>query len=103
MPKVRTQYVCQQCGRVALRDMGRCPQCGSWNSMVEELVAAPAASKGRKAGLAKAVSKPQRITEIGGEFEERLQEEPESAPSEPAEEDASSSDKEWEDEDEVPF
>jgi len=38
-----------------------------------------------------------------GEFEERLQEEPESAPSEPAEEDASSSDKEWEDEDEVPF
>lgn len=38
-----------------------------------------------------------------GEFEERLHEEPESAPSEPAEEDASSSDKEWEDEDEVPF
>jgi single-strand DNA-binding protein len=38
-----------------------------------------------------------------GEFEERLQEEPESAPTESAEEDASSSGKEWEDEDEVPF
>jgi single-strand DNA-binding protein len=38
-----------------------------------------------------------------GEFEERLHEEPESAPSEPSEEDASSSDKELEDEDEVPF
>ena len=38
-----------------------------------------------------------------GEAEERLHEEPESAPAEPPEEDASSSDKEWEDEDEVPF
>lgn len=38
-----------------------------------------------------------------GEFEERPLEEPESAPPEPSEEDASSSDKELEDEDEVPF
>ncbi len=38
-----------------------------------------------------------------GEFEERPREEAEPAPSEPPEEDASSSDKEWEDEDEVPF
>ena len=38
-----------------------------------------------------------------GEFEERLCEELEFASSEPPEEDASSSDKKWEDEDEVPF
>jgi single-strand DNA-binding protein len=38
-----------------------------------------------------------------GEFEERSQEEPESTSTEPPKEDAPSSDKEWEDEDEVPF
>lgn len=38
-----------------------------------------------------------------GEFDERPQEEPESISSEPPEEGDSSSDKEWEDEDEVPF
>ena len=38
-----------------------------------------------------------------GEFEEKPSEEPESPPSEPSKEEASSSDKDWEDEDEVPF
>jgi single-strand DNA-binding protein len=38
-----------------------------------------------------------------GEFEEKPSEEPESPPSKPSEEEASSSDKDWEDEDEVPF
>jgi len=68
MPKTRSQYVCQQCGRVSVKDMGRCPQCGAWNSMVEE-IAAPAPSAGRSAG---GRSVPQRLTEIGGLEEERL-------------------------------
>lgn len=38
MTKVRTQYVCQQCGRTAPKPLGRCPQCGAWNSMLEERV-----------------------------------------------------------------
>ncbi len=42
MPKERLEYVCQQCGRVSARPMGRCPQCGAWNSMQERLVAPPA-------------------------------------------------------------
>lgn len=37
MAKSRTYYVCQECGRKAPKEMGRCPQCGSWNSMVEEV------------------------------------------------------------------
>jgi len=40
--------------------------------MVEELISASASTRGRKEGLARAVSTPQRITEIGGELEERL-------------------------------
>ena len=38
MPKTHTRYVCQQCGRVSAGFMGKCPQCGSFNSMVEEIV-----------------------------------------------------------------
>jgi len=46
MPKTKTRFVCQQCGRVTLRMMGKCPQCGTFNSMVEEIVveAPPVAS-----------------------------------------------------------
>ncbi len=33
--KTHTQFVCQQCGSVQLKWMGRCPDCGEWNSFVE--------------------------------------------------------------------
>src|SRR4030065_366663 len=72
MPKTHTQYVCQQCGRKSARDMGRCPQCGAWNSMVEEVVAPVAARvKGAGRGLLGG-STPLRLSEIGEDVEERL-------------------------------
>ena len=40
MPKVRTKYICQQCGGEQSKWMGKCPDCGSWNSM-EEVVDVP--------------------------------------------------------------
>jgi DNA repair protein RadA/Sms len=71
MPKTKTQYVCQQCGRISVRDMGRCPQCNAWNSFVEEVVAAPApAAKGKPGESGR--SEPQRLAQIGGDYEERL-------------------------------
>ncbi len=72
MPKIKTQFVCQQCGRISVRDMGRCPQCGSWNSFVEEVVAAaPSAPAITRTGLG-GRSEPQRLAQIGGDYEERL-------------------------------
>lgn len=38
MAKVKTQYVCQNCGYTSPTHFGRCPNCGAWNQMVEELV-----------------------------------------------------------------
>ncbi len=40
MPKERlkTVYVCTECGEVSARWMGRCPSCGAWNTMVEDVV-----------------------------------------------------------------
>jgi DNA repair protein RadA/Sms len=73
MPKTRTQYICQQCGRVSAREMGRCPQCGAWNSMVEEVVAIspPPAATHAARGLG-ASSTPRRLSEITGDAEERM-------------------------------
>ncbi len=39
MAKVKTRYVCSNCGSVSSRWLGRCPQCGEWNTMVEETIA----------------------------------------------------------------
>ncbi len=37
MAKVRSKYVCQSCAYESPRWIGRCPNCGEWNSFVEEL------------------------------------------------------------------
>ena len=74
MPKSHSRYVCQECGRVAAAFMGRCPQCGSFNSMIEEVIqdepaAAYHASPGR--GLS-GRSAPRAIGQIGGDAEDRI-------------------------------
>jgi len=46
LAKQKTKFVCQQCGFEALRWLGRCPDCGTWNSLVEELERDKAGKKG---------------------------------------------------------
>jgi DNA repair protein RadA/Sms len=38
MAKVRVQYVCANCGHITPRWVGRCPECGEWNTLQEESV-----------------------------------------------------------------
>src|SRR3990172_454450 len=40
MKKKVSQFVCQECGAVASKWLGKCPECGNWNSLVEESVVA---------------------------------------------------------------
>lgn len=37
MPKLHSIYICQQCGYKSSSYLGKCPQCDSWNSFVEEV------------------------------------------------------------------
>lgn len=60
-------YVCQSCGYQALKWLGRCPDCGEWNSMVEELVKSE-----RKGKTSYAMSQPQTIDAISLAPEMRL-------------------------------
>ena len=43
MPAVRSVYVCQQCGAESPKWSGQCPSCAAWNTLVETVVARPAA------------------------------------------------------------
>lgn len=73
MAKTHTRFVCQQCGRVSATYMGKCPQCGSFNSMVEEVIHDEPVSKGPSGvrGLT-GRSQPRPIGEFGGEGEDRI-------------------------------
>jgi DNA repair protein RadA/Sms len=35
MPKTKTQFVCQECGYESSQWMGKCPECGNWNTLKE--------------------------------------------------------------------
>jgi predicted ATP-dependent serine protease len=42
MAKSRPAFVCQSCSARFPKWLGRCPDCGGWNSVVEEPPAGPA-------------------------------------------------------------
>jgi DNA repair protein RadA/Sms len=46
MKSPKVVYVCQECGAQAPKWMGRCTECGAWNSLVEERAESPAAVPG---------------------------------------------------------
>lgn len=37
MARKSSQFVCQQCGYVSPTFLGKCPECGNWNTMVEQI------------------------------------------------------------------
>ena len=39
MAKTKISYVCTQCGAIQPKWMGKCPDCGSWNTLVEQVEA----------------------------------------------------------------
>ena len=70
MAKTRTQFVCQECGRTSIRPLGRCPSCGAWDTMVEEIISETISSSKNKIGGA-LLSKALRLDEISGDAQER--------------------------------
>ena len=54
--KLKTIYVCTQCGETSPRWLGRCPSCGAWNTMTEDVVAEPAKASSGAAAAAPRVT-----------------------------------------------
>ncbi len=72
MAKVRTVYVCQECGRQSPKEMGRCPQCGEYNTMVGEIAETSSSKKKAAPRGLSGRSTPRRLSEISGDNEERM-------------------------------
>ncbi|NTU57142.1 MAG: DNA repair protein RadA [Anaerolineales bacterium] len=72
MAKTQTRYVCQQCGRVAASYMGKCPQCGSFNSMVEEVVHDESSQKTKAVRGLTGRSAPRSIGDVSSDAEDRI-------------------------------
>ncbi|MCC7008748.1 MAG: DNA repair protein RadA [Acidobacteria bacterium] len=51
MKPPKTLYACQSCGATSQKWLGRCPECGGWNTFVEELAAVEPASRGAAPAL----------------------------------------------------
>ncbi len=68
MGKVKTVFVCQQCGYESLKWMGKCPGCGEWNTMAEEVKA----SQDKSILSIITNSLPKKITDIKSSEYERM-------------------------------
>lgn len=61
MAKTKEEYVCQTCGYRSVRFMGRCPNCGEWNTLVKQVSQPQTAVATNLAGDA---AKPELITQV---------------------------------------
>jgi DNA repair protein RadA/Sms len=76
MAKIKTIYVCQNCGAESPKWVGKCSSCGEWNTYVEEKVS-KGILKEEKAwsdsAMAHTTNKPLKLDEIEGSAEKRIQ------------------------------
>lgn len=63
----KTVYICQQCGYQSPKWLGKCPECGEWNSLVEELRRATGERRSRRPSP----PQPRRYTEIESQTDVR--------------------------------
>ena len=71
MPKVKTTFFCQECGMESPKWIGKCPGCGEWNTMVEELKATKEQER-RGFVTNDVMTKPQKLQAIETKEEVRI-------------------------------
>jgi DNA repair protein RadA/Sms len=78
MAKLKTTYFCQNCGNQTPKWLGRCPACGEWNTIVEEVVQKDEPEKGgwrspsSGSGNVRAAAKPKPLHAINYEEQPRI-------------------------------
>ena len=70
-PRLKTVFACQACGFESSKWPGRCPDCGEWNSFVEERQEASSPARGRAPGVAFG-GRPQPYDAVDGTDAERI-------------------------------
>ena len=69
MAKERRQFVCQECGYISLKWLGKCPECQKWNSLTEEIEIETSSPAHRT--IATPSRQPEAIVEISASEEDR--------------------------------
>ena len=50
MAKEKTLFVCSECGGTSPKWLGKCPSCGAWNTLIEQVGPAPGAPANNRFG-----------------------------------------------------
>jgi DNA repair protein RadA/Sms len=70
MSKLKSKWICQNCGYETTGYLGKCPDCASWGSIVEEVFSVEKGTASKKILTAKAT--PKTIAEIDFDHKKRL-------------------------------
>ena len=71
MAKVKTAFFCSSCGAQQSKWMGKCPACGEWNTLVEEVIL----REEKRSGYARPNDQrpgPKKISDVTFEHEQRI-------------------------------
>lgn len=71
MAKVKSVYICSECGYESPKWYGKCPSCSQWNTMVEEIVTKQTTTAAKTNKSINSVNEPLKITEISTTDEHR--------------------------------
>lgn len=72
MAKVKTRYVCQNCGYVNPKWLGKCPECLQWNTFLEEVEEKKTGKIQSISSISKNSAKVTKINSISTDKEERF-------------------------------
>jgi DNA repair protein RadA/Sms len=64
MVKLRTEFVCRECGYRNPRSLGRCPECDAWGSFDEVHLSSAAGPPARADGRVSVAARPMRLAEL---------------------------------------
>ncbi|CAM2919773.1 MULTISPECIES: DNA repair protein RadA [Dellaglioa] len=73
MAKIKTQFVCQNCGYTSPKYLGRCPNCGEWNTMVEEREQSQKADRKARVSFNGNSVKPELLDDVSMAEQERVE------------------------------
>ncbi|MBM7544605.1 DNA repair protein RadA [Periweissella beninensis] len=64
MAKVKTQFICANCGYISPKYLGRCPNCGEWGTLTEEKIQPEVPNRQARVSLAGQTAKVEKIDTV---------------------------------------
>ena len=64
MAKTKSVYICSECGAMSPQWLGRCPSCGKFGTLVEEIAETPAPQKAAKRERSASFNKPVALSQV---------------------------------------